>query len=45
MSDIVKNKNKVVTLTPTKNSTDSEFGWKHNISRILTSIKNDTNNH
>lgn len=44
MSDIVKNKNKVVTLTPTKNSTNSEFGWKRNISRILTSIKNDTTN-
>ena len=42
MSDIVKNKNKIVTLTPTKNSEDASFGWKHNISRILTSIKNDT---
>lgn len=38
---VVKNKNKIVTLTPTKNSQDKDFGWKRNIFRLLTSIEKD----
>lgn len=40
---VVKNKNKIVTLTPTQNSQDENFGWKRNINRILTSIRKDFN--
>ena len=40
---VVKNKNKIVTLTPTANSQDENFGWKRNINRILTSIRKDFN--